>query len=126
MFRAEGRVAFGQVDYDGGIIDLETSEITPYSIDDIDDWVFEGRLLLGADWLYGSILNTLYAGIGYRYLNDDISFDPVGYERESNYLYIPIGYQFDNGSEMGWSFGQLADSSGSHIAAATQIWSPLR
>jgi hypothetical protein len=105
MFRAEGRVAFGQVDYDGGIIDLETSEITPYSIDDIDDWVFEGRLLLGADWLYGSILNTLFAGIGYRYLNDDISFDPIGYERESNYLYIPIGYQFDNGSEMGWSFG---------------------
>jgi hypothetical protein len=105
MFRAEGRLAFGQVDYDGGVIDLETSEVTPYSMDDIDDWVFEGRLLLGADWLHRSALNTLYLGIGYRYLNDDTSFDPVGYERESNYLYLPVGYQLDGSNESGWSLG---------------------
>ena len=105
MFRAEGRLAFGQVDYDGSVIDLETNDRTPYSMDDIDDWVFEGRLLLGADWLHRSALNTLYLGIGYRYLNDDTSFDPVGYERESNYLYLPVGYQFDGSNETGWSLG---------------------
>lgn len=105
MFRAEGRFAFGQVDYDGGIIDLDTGAVTPCNMDDIDDWVFEGRLLLGADWLYGSALNTVYAGIGYRYLNDDSSFDPAGYERESNYLYVPIGYEFDSSHMTGWSFG---------------------
>ncbi|MFC1637047.1 hypothetical protein ACFL5Z_19675 [Planctomycetota bacterium] len=105
MFRADGRLAFGQVDYDGGIVDLNTSNVVPYSIDDIDDWVFEGRLVLGNDWLRRSALHTVYAGIGYRYLNDDTSFDPAGYERESNYLYVPIGYQFDGGHTTGWSVG---------------------
>ena len=100
MFRADGRLAFGQVDYEGSLTDG-----TPHTIDAIDDWVFEGRLVLGNDWLRRSALHTLYAGIGYRYLNDDASFDPFGYERESNYLYVPIGYQFDNDHATGWSFG---------------------
>ena len=105
MFRADGRVAFGQVDYDGGIVDLNTNTVVPYSIDDIDDWVFEGRLLLGGDLLRRSALHTVYAGIGYRYLNDDTSFDPAGYGRESNYLYVPVGYLFGTCNETGWSFG---------------------
>lgn len=105
MFRAEGRLAFGQVDYDGGIIDFNTNTVTPYSMDDIDDWVFEGRLLLGGDRLHHSALHTIYAGIGYRYLNDDSSSDPAGYERESNYIYVPVGYAFDSRIEEGWSFG---------------------
>ena len=73
--------------------------------DNNDDWVFEGRFALGNDWLHRSTLHTVYAGIGYRYLNDDSSSDPSGYERESNYLYVPIGYQFDSSPTMGWSFG---------------------
>lgn len=105
MFRAEGRLAFGQVDYDGGIVDLNTNNVIPYSIDDIDDWVFEGRLVLGNDWLRQSALHTVYAGIGYRYLNDDSSFDLSGYQRESNYLYVPVGYLFDGGHSTGWSLG---------------------
>ncbi|MHC4229768.1 MAG: hypothetical protein ACYSW0_20225 [Planctomycetota bacterium] len=100
MLRAEGRFAFGQVDYDGSL-----SDGTPYTIDNIDDFTFEGRLLLGADMLLGDSLNTLYAGIGYRYLNDDSSFDPAGYERESNYLYVPVGYQLDSSHKAGWSLG---------------------
>lgn len=105
VFRADGRLAFGQVDYDGSVVDLGTGATTPYSMDDIDDWIFEGRLVLGGDWLRRSALHTLYAGIGYRYLNDDSSFDPAGYERESNYIYAPIGYQFDSSTLTGWSFG---------------------
>ncbi len=100
MFRAECRFAFGQVDYEG-----ETWGGSPLTIDNIDDFVFEGRLLLGGDMLRGDTLNTLYAGIGYRYLNDDTSFYPGGYERESNYLYVPLGYQFDSSHKVGWSFG---------------------
>ena len=42
--------------------------------------------------------------IGYRYLNDDPSFDPAFYERESNYFYIPIGYEFDADQQAGWSW----------------------
>ncbi len=100
MFRAEFRFARGQVDYDG-----ETLEGTPARADDIDDFAFEGRLLFGGDMLRGDSLNTLYAGIGYRYLNDDSSIYAGGYERESNYLYVPLGYQFDSSHKVGWSFG---------------------
>jgi hypothetical protein len=100
MYRAEGRFAFGQVDYDGELMDG-----TPYRVNNIDDFTFEGRFLLGADILNEDTLSTLYSGIGYRYLNDDLSFDPAGYERESKYLYVPLGYQFDNSHKAGWSFG---------------------
>jgi len=101
MFRAEGRLAFGQVDYDGALMDG-----TPLTYDNQDDFVFEGRLLLGGDWMGGNVLNTLYAGIGYRYLYDDLGSGGLGsYERESNYLYVPLGYQFDSSHKVGWSFG---------------------
>ena len=39
--------------------------------------------------------NAVYAGLGYRYLNDDSSSQPGGYERESNYLYVPLGARKD-------------------------------
>jgi len=101
MFRAEGRFAFGQVDYDGALMDG-----TPLTYDNQDDFVFEGRLLLGGDRMGGNVLNTLYAGIGYRYLYDDLGSGGLGgYERESNYLYVPLGYQFDSSHKVGWSFG---------------------
>ena len=100
MFRTEGRVAFGQVDYDGALMGG-----TPYKINNIDDFSFEGRFLLGADMLHGEILSTIYSGIGYRYLNDDLSFDPSGYERVSNYFYVPVGYQLDSCRKAGWSLG---------------------
>jgi hypothetical protein len=103
MVRGEGRFAFGQVDYDGGRIDPETGEEYPLTIKDIDDFAMEGRLLLGPEWLSSNILSTLYAGIGYRYLNDDSSSDPYGYERESNYYYVPIGFEIDTNLQAGWS-----------------------
>lgn len=104
MIRGEGRFAFGQVDYDGAIQDIETGEVYPYKVDNQDDFVLEGRLLLGPEWLSGHLLSTLYAGIGYRYLNDDSSSDPHGYERESNYYYVPIGYEIDIDLQAGWSW----------------------
>ncbi len=100
MFRAEGRFAYGQVDYDG-----ELSDGTPYTMDDIDDFAFEGRLLFGGDFLGGDTVNTIYSGFGYRYLSDDSSSDPYGYLRQSNYFYLPVGYQFDSTYKTGWSIG---------------------
>ena len=99
MARAEGRVAFGRVDYDGALTDG-----TPFTINGIDDFVLEGRLLLGPEWLGENTLNTLYAGMGYRYLKDDTSFNPSGYERESNYYYVPIGFEIDTNFKAGWSW----------------------
>ncbi len=100
LLRWEGRYACGQVDYDGAL-----TGGTPYTIDNIDDYVFETRLLLGIEELYRDWLASLYMGVGYRYLNDDTSFDPAGYERESNYLYIPLGYQLDGSFRDGWAWG---------------------
>ena len=88
------------MDYDGAL-----SSGTPYEIENIDDYVIETRLLFGIEELDEDWLASLYSGIGYRYLNDDPSFDPYGYERESNYLYVPLGYQLDGSFRNGWSWG---------------------
>jgi len=109
MFRAEARFACGQVDYDGSVQDMQTGDTSPLKVDNIDDFAFEGRLLLGSDRLGGEILNTLFTGIGYRYLYDDLSCHPAGYRRESNYLYVPLGYRFDGGHQAGWSLGFAAE-----------------
>ncbi len=100
LLRWEGRYACGQVDYNGSLMDG-----THYTMDDIDDYVFETRLLFGVEELYSDWLASLYMGVGYRYLNDDPSFDPYGYERESNYLYVPLGYQLDGSFRDGWAWG---------------------
>jgi hypothetical protein len=101
MLRAELRYAFGEVDYDGGL-----SDGTPYTIDNIDDYVWEVRGLCGYDFpIFKASILTPYAGIGYRYLNDDPSFDPYGYERESNYVYSPIGLEIATNLDRGWFVG---------------------
>lgn len=104
MSRGEVRFACGQVDYDG-----ETMGGTPMSLHNIDDYTLEFRLLLGPDFPKETSMDTLYAGIGYRYLNDDSSFDSRGYERESNYLYIPVGIKTISDLKNGWSFGATAE-----------------
>ena len=109
MFRGEARFAYGQVDYDGAAQNLQTGQRTPLKINNIDDFAMEARLLLGADLLGDEMLNTLYAGIGYRYLYDDLSCHSAGYLRESNYVYAPLGYRFDSSQQFGWSLGFCAE-----------------
>lgn len=99
MLRFEARTAYGDVDYDGALMDG-----TPYTIADISNRALETRLLVGNDFLKKTSMNTTYLGIGYRYLNDDSSFDPAGYERESNYIYIPFGFKNINDLRNGWFF----------------------
>ncbi|UCF15739.1 MAG: hypothetical protein JSW59_20280 [Phycisphaerales bacterium] len=100
MFGFEGRAAFGQVDYDGALDDG-----TPLTVNNIDDYALEVRGIIGMDQLAGEAIHNVYVGIGYRYLNDDLAVHPAGYERESNYLYLPIGFQLGVGLEEGWSWG---------------------
>lgn len=90
VIRLEGRLAFGEVDYDGSTMDG-----TPLSMSGIDDFLFDARLLWGREFSETSFLSGVYAGLGYRYLNDDSSSHPAGYERESNYLYVPLGARKD-------------------------------
>jgi len=98
--RSEFRFASGQADYDGGL-----SDGTPYDISNVDFDVFETRLMLGLDQLDKSYVASLYTGIGYRYSTDDTSFDPYGYKRESNYIYVPVVYQLDSKFKNNWAWG---------------------
>jgi hypothetical protein len=98
MFRAELSGA-------GGIVEYENSG----TMDDIPDFAFEARGLLGLDFnTTEKLILTPYVGVGYRYLNDDSSgkgttTGQAGYERESNYLYLPIGVEGDMRLSDDWS-----------------------
>ena len=85
-FRFEGRLSAGEVDYDGSFMDG-----TPLSTSGTDDLLIDVRLLWGREWQPARFVDAVYAGLGYRYLNDDSSAQIGGYERESNYLYVPVG-----------------------------------
>ena len=97
MLKVEGRGSFGKVDYynRGG---------APVPENNNPDYMWEVRGLGGYDFpiLKSSIL-TPYLGIGYRYFNDDVQSRP--YERESDYIYSPIGIGFITGVWNGWSIG---------------------
>lgn len=99
-FRIEGRLGFGEVDYDGSYING-----MPRSTSGTDDVLVEARLLWGREWQPARLVNGVYAGLGYRYLNDDSSAQPGGYERQSNYLYVPLGSRKDFELADRWDLG---------------------
>lgn len=102
MFKAEGRFSFGQVDYKNS-----------GTLDNIDDYIWEFRGLAGYDFpVCEKSTLTPYIGIGYRYLNDDMSgmitsTGALGYERESSYIYSPIGVEIITPLENDWSVGAM-------------------
>jgi hypothetical protein len=98
MLRAEGRFAVGKVDYDG-----QTQVGEPVTLTDIDDRTMELRPLIGLGSDSGTREWVLYTGFGYRYLNDDLSEFAGGYERESNYYYIPIGFWTEGPARNDWT-----------------------
>ena len=104
MLTVEGRGAWGNVDYTGS-----------GTIDGIPDWTAEGRIAAGYEISFNeSQLLTPFLGVGYRYLNDDSSgkissTGAVGYDRESNYFYSPIGLEFDTKLNEGWKLGVSAE-----------------
>src|SRR3989344_575185 len=105
-FKLDGRLSFGSVDYE--------SQGTG-TLDDILDFIFEIRGLAGYDIpLENGPRLTPYLGLGYRYLNDDSSgkrttTGAAGYERESNYFYLPIGLEGLVNLNEGWSFGFVGE-----------------
>jgi hypothetical protein len=52
---------------------------------------------------------TPYFGLGYRYLSDEASKDPAGYDRESNYFYSPLGLELTTKLSNGWSIGATVE-----------------
>ena len=114
LYRIEGRIATGKVDYE--------SQGTG-TMDNVGDYVLELRGLIGYDFINPSFnsrqdLSCIpFIGVGYRYLNDDssdmiTSTGAVGYERESNYIYSPVGIEVTRyfGSDTNsWSIGATAE-----------------
>lgn len=82
--REELRFVYGRVDYVGSGIQKG-----------VPDWYIEARGLMGRDFQAGGAVFSPYVGIGYRFLFNDLrgysNTGSVGYRRESNYLYIPMG-----------------------------------
>lgn len=101
MTKLEGKFAYGQVDYNGA-----TWDGTPLTVSDIPDYMLEFRWLLGYDFVAKGITITPDFGIGYRYLQDNMQQRYAGgYQRESNYIYIPIGAGAVTNLGKGWSLG---------------------
>jgi len=106
VFSVEGSFVYGSVDYDSN----DTG-----SIDGINDYVLEVRTLAGYDFPVGErSLITPYIGFGYRYWHDGLdgktsSTGQLGYERESNYFYLPIGLKAAMPLNNDWAFGANAE-----------------
>ena len=83
--RIDARISYGKLKYEGS--GAQTG---------VPDWIGEIRAVAGRDFLAGgSLAISPYAGLGYRYLYDDLrgysSTGAAGYRRYSNYLYAPVG-----------------------------------
>lgn len=97
----------GEARYSGGRVDYKNSG----TINDINDYMVEARGLAGH--VFGSLTDfsvTPYLGFGYRYLNDDTkgkvsSTGALGYERESNYYYSPLGIEVMANLDSNWLIG---------------------
>jgi hypothetical protein len=83
----------GEIRYAGGTVDYSSNGTGSSSGE--PDWYFEGRTLVGRDWLLRESTISSYIGLGYRFLFNDgrgiTSTGHAGYRRESNYLYLPLG-----------------------------------
>ncbi len=102
LFVISGRYSHGRVDY---------SSPSSGTIDGIKDNMLEVRTLGGISIRNNDRLRvTPYAGLGYRYFNDNSagmqsSNGAWGYERESNYIYTPLGAEFEFFLYNNWSIG---------------------
>ncbi len=86
FFRGDLRYATGKADYSSSISG---------SIDNLEDWYYEVRGLIGKDFNLGGYHLAPYVGVGFRHLYNDLrgvsTTGARGYRRESNYTTLPIG-----------------------------------
>jgi hypothetical protein len=106
MFKLEGRFSYGLLDY----ASYGTGED-----EDIPNWSAEVRGLVGYDIPFMAQSRvTPYLGIGYRYLLDDQGPGTTTtgnwlYDRESHYVYLPLGLEAQFPIKGSWSWGFSAE-----------------
>lgn len=106
MARGEARLAYGELDYDGS-----TWGGRRLSIDNIPNLVFEFRGTVGYDFAVSrNVTLTPYLGFAFRYLDDNAQEKYYGgYERESSYIYSPVGLEAAARFGRGWSLVAVAE-----------------
>lgn len=117
IIHLHARYAFGKTDYDGALLD---EFFTPYQISGIDTSTYELRALAGyAPFVSEQSYTAFFIGFGYRFKDDDSSFDPAGYKRESTYRYIPFAIEHHRQMSHGraWSFSLEYD----HLTSGEQV-----
>uniref|UniRef100_B3EM96 Outer membrane protein beta-barrel domain-containing protein n=1 Tax=Chlorobium phaeobacteroides (strain BS1) TaxID=331678 RepID=B3EM96_CHLPB len=105
MIRIEGAYARGAQEY---------SSFWTGNIDAIDVSVFEIRGSLGHDVASDRTVWTPYLGLGYRWKKDSAyglisTSGALGYDRESQYLYSPLGIAVEADLENGWFVGGFVE-----------------
>jgi len=104
--KAEFRASFGRIDY---------SSVRTGESENNDNTNYETRFTGGYEFfLADNWTLTPYFGIGYRYLKDDqagkvTSTGHLGYERESHYLYSPIGVELWWDLQNTWKIGLIGE-----------------
>jgi len=104
MFKASLLLAYGEVDYENS-----------GTLDGIPDRHVEMRGLVGYDVaVEPTLVVTPYIGLGYRFLRNDAagmitSTGARGYNRESNYVYSPVGIAVVKILPEGWSLSAEAE-----------------
>jgi hypothetical protein len=82
--RIEARYSYAELDYTGS-----------GTLGDVPDHLFELRAVAGRDYRTGGVGWAPYAGMGVRYLYNDLrgvsSTGALGYRRKSRYWYVPLG-----------------------------------
>lgn len=93
MLKVDGHYKAGQVHYESN---------GTGSADGTIDHILDLRGLVGFDFCIDDLRASPYTGFGYRYLKDNSYNDgklsstgAIGYDRESNYMYFPIGLEFE-------------------------------
>ncbi len=101
----------GEIGYSYGYVDYKGSG----EIENIEDTLLEMRVLTGYDFSINTAsVITPYIGFGYRQLSDNgggkiSSTGPYGYDRKTQYYYIPVGIRTYNNTGNGWSWGITAE-----------------
>jgi hypothetical protein len=78
----------GQINYFNGPVNY-TGEV---SASNIPEYYIESKLGIGKDFPLSDVVISPYIGIGYRYLFETLSNVTNGYDRQSQYVYLPIGF----------------------------------
>ena len=105
MLRAEGDVLGAGMRYEGRYSDGTSLETNT------DDYLIEARGLAGYTFYFERFSLTPYTGFGYRYWNDTIRCDG-GYERVTQYYYLPVGFEVVSKNNNGWEYGLQGEFDG--------------